>query len=94
MKPGTELDKGTAIDLVVSKGEEEGDNEITMPDLVGLTADEAKTELSLLGLNIGVVTYDKSVTDKAFAVVYKQSRPANSKTYIGKEIDIFLKEVE
>jgi len=94
VKPGTELDKGTAIDLVVSKGEEEGDNEITMPDLVGLTADEAKTELSLLGLNIGVVTYDKSVTDKAFAVVYKQSRPANSKTYIGKEIDIFLKEVE
>ncbi len=94
IKAGTKLDKGTAIDLVVSKGEEAEDNEITVPDLSGLTADEVTIELSLLGLNIGVITYDKTVTDKAFAVVYKQSRPANSKTYIGKEIDIYLKEVD
>lgn len=94
IKPGTELDKGTAIDLVVSKGEEEEDNEITVPDLLGLTAEEATTELNLLGLNIGVITYDETVTDKAFAVVYKQSRSANSKTYMGKEIDIYLKEVD
>lgn len=94
VKAGTKLNKGTAINLVVSKGEEEEDNEITMPDLSGLTADEATIELSLLGLNIGVITYDETVTDKAFALVYKQSRAANSKTYMGKEIDIYLKEVE
>ncbi len=94
IKPGTELDKGTAIDLVVSKGEEPEDDEITVPDLAGLTADEATIELNLLGLNIGVITYDKNVTDKAFAVIYKQSVRADSKTYMGKEVDIYLKEVE
>jgi beta-lactam-binding protein with PASTA domain len=94
IKPGTKLDKGTAIDLVISKGEEPEDAEITVPDLSGLTAEDATTELNLLGLNIGVITYDKDVEDKAFAVIYKQSVRAGSKTYIGKEIDIYLKEVE
>ncbi len=94
IKEGTKLDKGSAIDLVVSKGEEPEDNELTVPNLTGLSADEATIELSLLGLNIGAVTYDETVTDKEFAIIYKQSLPANSKTYIGKEIDIYLSEVK
>lgn len=94
IKPGTKLDKGTAIDLVVGRAEDPEDSEVTMPDLSTLSLDEAKIELSLIGLNIGVITYDETVTDKAFAVVYKQSIRANNKTYVGKEVDIFLKEVD
>lgn len=94
IKPGTEIEKGKAIDLVVSKGEDPEDKELTMPNLAGLTADEATIELKLLGLNIGTITYDETVTDKEFAIVYKQIPGAGSKVYLGKEVDIYLKEAD
>lgn len=94
VKKGTEVPKGTAIDLVVSKGEDPEDKELTMPDLIGLSADEATIELHLLGLNIGTVTYDKSVKDKELATIYKQVPNMGTKVYIGKEIDVYLKEAE
>eukprot|EP01035_Chromulina_nebulosa_P006085 gene6085-8246_t len=52
ISPGDEIEKGSKIDLVISKGEDASDKNIVMPDLVGLTLDEATIELSLLGLNI------------------------------------------
>lgn len=94
VKAGTEVDKGSKIDLVVSKGENDEDKDITMLDIRGLTLEEATIELTLAGLNIGTVTYDESVKDKTQAVIYKQIPQSGSAVYIGKEIDIFLKEAD
>jgi eukaryotic-like serine/threonine-protein kinase len=91
IKPGDKIEKGSKIDLVVSKGEDTEDKNIVMPDMIGLTLEEATIELSLLGLNVGTVTYDKNVTDKETAVIYRQSISSGHETYIGKEVDLFLK---
>jgi eukaryotic-like serine/threonine-protein kinase len=94
VKAGTEVDKGSKVDLVVSKGENSEDKDLTMLDIRGLTLDEATIELTLVGLNIGTVTYDESVSNKAQAVIYKQIPQSGSEVYMGKEIDIFLKEAD
>jgi eukaryotic-like serine/threonine-protein kinase len=91
IKMGDKLEKGSKIDLVISKGEDTEDKNIVMPDLVGLTLDEATIELSLLGLNVGTVTYEKYVTDKTATLIYRQSISAGKETYIGNDVDLFLK---
>jgi eukaryotic-like serine/threonine-protein kinase len=92
IKAGDEIEKGSKIDLVISKGEDASDKNIVMPDLAGLTLDEATIELCLLGLNIGAVSYDKNVTDKITAKIYRQTPESGRGAYIGQEIDLFLKQ--
>lgn len=94
IEAGDAIEKGSKIDLVVSRGETSGDNDITMPNLEGLTLDEATIELSLYGLNAGTITYDNSVTDKATAKIYRQAPDAGKGVYLGKEIDLFLKQAD
>lgn len=91
VKPGSELPKGTKVDLKVSKGEKDADK-FPLTDLTGLTLDEARIELNLAGLNIGTVIYDDDVTDESTAVVYRQSPSEGSAVYTGKEVDLFLKQ--
>ncbi len=94
LKAGTEIDKGSKIDLVVGKGEHNEDKDLIMMDIRGLTIDEATIELTLIGLNLGTVTYDKDVKDKSDAVIYKQIPQSGNNVYNGQEIDIFLKEAD
>lgn len=94
IKAGTEINKGTKIDLVVSKGENADGEEVTVPDVRGLSYDEANIEFTFLGLNMGAITYDDGLANKSQAVIYKQVPQSGSKVYIGKEIDIFLKEAD
>ncbi|MDO4796860.1 MAG: Stk1 family PASTA domain-containing Ser/Thr kinase, partial [Coriobacteriales bacterium] len=47
--PGKGAAQGTAIDLVISKGEQPA-QEVTVPDLIGLSPSEAEKELSKMGL--------------------------------------------
>ena len=94
LKAGTEINKGSKIDLVVGKGEHNEDKDLIMMDIRGLTIDEATIELTLIGLNLGTVTYDKDVTNKSDAVIYKQIPQSGNNVYNGQEIDIFLKEAD
>lgn len=91
---GDDLEKGSKIDLTVTKGEKNAEHDIPVPDLAGLSLDEAKVELSLFGLNVGTVTYDTDVTDKGTALVYRQNPAPGRNVYTGKEIDLFLKNAE
>jgi beta-lactam-binding protein with PASTA domain len=47
-----------------------------MPDLVGLTYEQAKAQLISLGLNLGVVTVNGSIGDSASAFVFDQNPSA------------------
>jgi beta-lactam-binding protein with PASTA domain len=53
IKPGTKIPMGSGVVLVVGRGT--GTEEVEVPDLVGLTLDEAKNSLASSGLNIGTV---------------------------------------
>lgn len=93
IKTNTMLVKGSVIDLIVGKGES---NENTfIPNVTGLTFDEAEQKLSSLSLNIGVAVYDntiKTTKDSLNAKVWKQHPKSVSENSIklGSYIDIWL----
>lgn len=56
IKPGTELNKGSRITLVVGLGPDNRD--MPLPNLIGTPATEVQHMLNIAGLNLGEETYD------------------------------------
>jgi eukaryotic-like serine/threonine-protein kinase len=71
IKPGTKIRMGSGIVLVLATGASAFD--FPVPDLCGLTYDEAKTLLAANHVIEGVVMPDPDVTDSPNAFVYWQS---------------------
>ena len=87
------LPRGTYVDLVVGRGL--SDEQTTVPDLTGITLDEARIALYTVTLNIGALVYDASVltnADSLQAVVWKQSPAsiANNMVGLGSSVDLWL----
>jgi beta-lactam-binding protein with PASTA domain len=70
---GTKLPWGSYVDLVIGSGLQ-GDA-IMVPDLVGMTYEEAKIILDENGIILGAVIPDQDVTDSASAYIWKQVPP-------------------
>ena len=91
IKPGTMIDVGTKIDLIV--GEDARGSETKVPNLIGLNSEKASLLAAERSLNIGVAIYDNSVItreDTLDAFIYKQTPRKNWKADFGDEIDIWL----
>ena len=74
VEPDTEVDAGTVIKIVVSKGS--GIVKVKVPSLIGKTEQEAKDLLSAANLEVNVVTdEDESKND---GVVLRQSQDAGT----------------
>ncbi|REJ84861.1 MAG: PASTA domain-containing protein [Bacteroidetes bacterium] len=91
IRPGTEIPKGSVIDLVLGDGM--GNLDIDVPDLTGLTKTEASFVLRGAGLNIGKVVYDEENRNQEKAKIYKQEPEAgpNSSIRNGDPVDIYLR---
>ena len=90
VKPGTSVPAGTRIDLVV--GQKQGSDAV-VPNLIGLTRDNAAFKAAEHSTNIGKIYYDNTVTtnaDTALSVIWKQSLRAGIIVGYGAEIDIWL----
>ena len=72
--PGSKIPSGTLIQFLVGDGGASGG--MFMPDLVGLTYEQAKAQLISLGLNLGVVAVNGSIGDSASAFVFDQNPSA------------------
>jgi len=72
--PGSKIPSGTLIHFLVGDGGASAG--MTMPDLVGLTYEQAKAQLISLGLNLGVVSVNGSIGDSASAFVFDQNPSA------------------
>lgn len=72
--PGSKIPSGTLIHFLVGDGGASGG--MLMPDLVGLTYEQAKAQLISLGLNLGMVTVNGSIGDSASAFVFDQNPTA------------------
>lgn len=70
IKAGTKIRQGSTIALVLGAGL--GDESMKVPNLIGLTFEEARALLDASGLS-GVVINDPNVTDTARAFVYRQN---------------------
>lgn len=92
LNPGKHLPKGTKIDLIV--GRQMGNQTTPLPDLTGLTIDQARATLSASMLNPGVVIYDGtvfSVEDSLNARIWQQ-RPNPRSTpeiLLGSSVDLW-----
>lgn len=94
IKPGKMIDKGAKIELVLGRGDEFSEEiEITVPNLYGLTLNQAYNRATDFFLNIGEIHYDGTVneTNQNIAVIYKTDPWMKFKTKeLGMEIDVWL----
>jgi beta-lactam-binding protein with PASTA domain len=94
IKPGTKIKAGSVIALVLGSGL--GNEDQAVPDLRGLTYEEARAMLDASGINLGVALPDPNVRDTANAFVYKQTPMpmtddgARIRIRAGQMIDIWL----
>jgi eukaryotic-like serine/threonine-protein kinase len=89
---GWEIPKGSVIDLVLGDGL--GQTTVEVPNLVGLTLNEAKGALQMASLAVGAVLPDNTVMgDTLSAYIYKQSPAFGSTTdslKAGEPVDIYI----
>lgn len=68
--PGTKIPMGSVIDLVLGSGL--ANTDMAVPDLFGMTLQEAKMQLDSLGIGL-VLVADADVTEPDNAFIYKQN---------------------
>jgi beta-lactam-binding protein with PASTA domain len=71
IKAGEKLQWGSRIGLVIAGGLNQ--EQMLVPDLVGLTFAQAKSQLEMLGLNIAGIIADGEIRDTAASYIYKQN---------------------
>lgn len=88
IKPGDKIKQGSKIDLEVSSGS--GDEEMQIPDLIGMELGEARILLQAKGLEFGtIVPTDLSGNDAAY--IYRQEpMPGPGRIRSGQLIDIWV----
>lgn len=89
---GAKIPKGSTVDLVLGDGLGQGD--VSLPDLTGMTLEEARNLLSSSALSVGAVVYQGPIKDSTLATVFKQT-PAFAEGVMvgsGQAIDLFLKQ--
>jgi len=91
IKAGQIIPVGSRIDLILGDGR--GSEEVDIPQLVGLTMDEAKFSLKGSNLVLGTILYEGPITDSANAIIIKQDPmlvDSLTKVSIGTHINITL----
>lgn len=84
LSTGDKIKMGTSINLVIGSGI--GDEAIPVPNLVGLTYEEARALLDAQGIVLGAHIFNPDVHDSTNSFVYRQ-RPA-AKTEDGKPLSM------
>ncbi len=90
IEPGTELRKGTTIDLIVGKGDMNAS--VALPMLIGMEKEEAIRELHYAYLNLGNEYYI-NVDDSTQARVFNTDpHPLTTNMlYLGQQVDIWYR---
>jgi beta-lactam-binding protein with PASTA domain len=89
---GDKVPKGSVIDLVLGDGLGSGD--VSLPDLTGMTLEEAGNLLRSSALTIGSVVYQGNIYDTTSARIFKQTPGFAEGVMVGtgQPIDLFLKQ--
>ena len=88
-EPGESVKEQRMVHLVVSKGA----GDITIPDLQGMSFDQAREKLKALGLSIGKITYENNPS-KDDGVVLSQGVQAGGKASKGATVDITINQTK
>lgn len=71
IRPGTKIPIGTVISFVLGSGV--GGGEMEVPNLVGMTLDEARNYLSTISVSIGSIVSIGAIKDSATSFIIRQS---------------------
>ena len=71
IEPGTKLRMGSGITLILGTGV--GESQFAVPNIIGLTYEEAKNQIGSSGLSFFSVRADPDVKDSASAYIYWQN---------------------
>lgn len=91
--PGTSIDKGSKIDLVLGTGDGDENSKTNVPDLIGIGLESAGLIAAGSTLNIGDAIFDETVVtaeDSLKAMIYKQSPRPGRSVNPGTEVDVWL----
>jgi eukaryotic-like serine/threonine-protein kinase len=89
VKPGDKVKVGSSVDLVIAKGK--GDEEISIPKLIGLQVADARVLLEQYGLNLGAIVRNPNITDIDNAFIYRQEpMPGAGRIRAGQLIDVWI----
>lgn len=88
IKPGDKIKIGSRVDLVIARGK--GDENIAVPQLIGLQVADARVLLEQYGLNLGAIVKNPDVTDVDNAYIYRQEpMPGTGRIRAGQLIDVW-----
>lgn len=87
LTPGDTVDRGTAVNLVISDGL--GDRVVTVPDIVGLRLSQAQQRIRGAGLRVGEIRYQPSREEPNTVLSFS---PDDEELTEGKELTLLVAE--
>lgn len=84
LAPGTKINMSSSIDLLIGNGL--GDAQMDVPDLIGMTVDEARSYLSGNNIELGAIIALDGITDTATAYITRQKPDKYAETADGQVI--------
>ena len=90
IEAGTRLEEGIALTLVVGKGQ--GTKEVTIPNIIGKSLEDARSWLLASSLSLGSVEYDVPLTEETQSqyIVYQQTPESGTIIVEGSSINLKL----
>lgn len=88
IEPGTKLAQGTRVRLVVGYGR--GTEHVTVPSVIGLTLQAARSALLRRHLTPGAILYDEEVPEGETAIVYQQMPEPGQRLVEGETVTLRL----
>ena len=90
LEVGTRLPEGSSVTLVI--GRRQGNKMVTVPALLGMSLNQARTTLLQVGLTIGRYTYDVEPTPETLDryIIYQQSPAEGVTLQEGSTVNIML----
>lgn len=92
IEPGTVVDKGSVINIVLGSGYDES-NTVFIPNLSGKTIKEATRLLQYGYLNVGKIIPDKTITskyDQQAGIIYQQEPSGESTVTSGTAVNLYI----
>lgn len=86
--PGTEIPKGSKIDLEVGNGL--GTTVFSAPSLIGMLEDEAEFQIIGAGLKVGQKIYVDAKEGQEPGTIVRQNPESGSRTRVGEVVDIWV----
>jgi len=88
IQPGDLIEQGTKVRLVVGFGR--GTSKVIVPNVVGLTLQDARSLLLSRRLTVGAINYDEPQQDSIPSLVYSQAPEAGEQLTEGETVALYL----